>query len=121
MGYSGLEHVSCSDFAADSASLVVSAMVEQMYKELEEKGNEYNTAGDVNVALMFCDMIIPVEAYVYVFHSQVIKLAETVIKRLDETIKRAKEWDDDKNKVWHLSEYTRMKKQIEGFIERSGM
>lgn len=132
MGYSGLDHVSDSDMASDSASQVIDAMVKEMrnvLKEEEEEFDDFNTPCDVNVALMFCDMIVPCQkrkfGEPYDYHDGLIKLAKTVVKKLDARIKRESkaDWGSDakekESKSMHLRQYRRMSKQIQGFIEGS--
>ena len=129
MGYSGLDHVSNSDSASDAASDVMDAMVKEMRKALKERANSVNTNGVVNVALMFCDMIIPCQQKKYgdpySCHDSLVTLAETVVKKLDARIKRESKNDwgsdakDKESKSMHLRAYRRMRRQIQGFIEGS--
>lgn len=129
MGYCGLDHIGGSDEAADAASHVMDVMVKQMKQELKLKTNEFNTDGDVNVALMFCDMIVPCQkrkfGEPYVYHSGLRELAERVVKKLDTRIARESTIDwgksdrETESKTMHMRAYRRMRKQVQGYIDGS--
>lgn len=55
MGFMGLSVIG-SDMAADSASKVVDAVAKQLAIEFKEEGNEYNTPGPLNVAMIIVEM-----------------------------------------------------------------
>ncbi len=96
-------------------------------KDLAKTGNEYNTSGPVNVAMIFNELIIPVEYYQgYSGVNDLKKLAERTAKKLTAEIKRTEkeDWgpdsDDDDRKAMHLSEYRRLLKRLNKFVEDCG-
>jgi len=62
MGYMDLS-ISGSDMAADAAYSLIEAMVTSLKISLKDPGNNYNTSGAVNVAMIFDEMIIPSEYF----------------------------------------------------------
>ena len=58
MGYIDLS-VSGSDSAADDFWELQEVMAKTLTKNLKDKGNEYNTCGAINVAMIFDQHIIP--------------------------------------------------------------
>jgi hypothetical protein len=118
MGYMGLKHFQESDLASDSAYMMVGVMVKQLEKELKEKGNEFNTAGPENVAMIFEALIIPLTKE-YHYYDDLIQLADKTKKLLEDKVNKDKksDWDSASNRNMHINAYKRMIKSLEKFIE----
>ena len=126
MGYFGLDHVGQSDTASELMWAVVAAMAKELSKGLSEDGNEFNTDGVDNVALIFCDYIIPIKETHYVTDEKLVKVAKRVIKQLDARIKKitkqSGEWGgtnmgDAANRKYHLKAYTKMRDKLKKWLE----
>ena len=117
MGYFDLS-VMGSDYASDAAYGLQKLIVESLEQELEEKANEYNTCGVVNVAMILDECIIPSEYWQSVGHD-FKKLAESVANRLESHISECEkmEWDSTNNKEYHISTYKKLVDKLRDFAE----
>lgn len=116
MGYMGLDCVNDSDRASDLAYTVFKAMAKELRKGLNDSGNEYNTNGVVNVALFIEQYMDPKDFH---YEDEVISLVKDTKTALEEYISSmdGEEWDDEKNKAWHMKAYNRMLKNLNKFLE----
>jgi len=81
MGFMGLS-VSGSDNAADSAYTAVEAFAKQLEIEFKGKGNEYNTPGPLNVAMIIDEMC---NHSMFYLNTRMQKLASECLTYLKET------------------------------------
>lgn len=124
MGYMGLSHWVDSDAAADFHFTLQQTPKNQVRKivlqELIEPGNGCNTCGAINIALVmetegnkeryenkrsavFSNLLTP-------------KDFQQILEKINQEIKLAEikdQWDDEKNRIWHLKNYKRLYKLIE--------
>ena len=84
---------------------------------MKEKSNVFNTCGVVNVGLVFEDKLIPSglidEDYEWLTFAKKVVIAFD--KMIDEDQK--KEWNNEANKVGHLTAYRRIQKAINQWIQ----
>lgn len=124
MGYSGLEGWGCSDGAADARGDVIAAMAKSLEKELKDAGNNYNTPGCVNVALILEDKKLfgNLEDYELSYFSDVAKKAK---KQIDALVEAINEDLTDPlcdvsvklNGEYHRKNFKRMSKSLTKFID----
>ena len=121
MGYMGLEGIVDSDYAADLAYCVMKAAAKEMRRGLKEKPRGYNTAGCVNVALIFEHCFCRSTDTCIKTDESLLKVAkETRDKLLKEIdyINNNSEWEDNENKAYHLKAYQRLVKNLTSFIKK---
>ena len=117
MGYHGLKRTIESDLAANLEYEAIQAFVNELDAGLIEDGNEWNTCGPVNVALIL-ESLIKVDNFKE--NDDVIMLAEKTAKKLDQLIRKTEkdqDWDDKENKQYHLRAYKRMLRNMKKYYE----
>jgi hypothetical protein len=95
-----------SDDAADVVYNFEDHIIEFFRNQLEDPGNEYNTSGVENVAMIFDEIIIP-SPYWQEYGDELKKFAKEVLELLESIEKDDDDEDDDDNK-----EYLRFHKKI---------
>jgi len=122
MGYSGLETITNSDDAADLAHVVLTAAGKQLVKGVRESGNEFNTDGCVNVALIFEQCFTRSNDPCVYMNDSLRQAAFLAVARIEKLIAASQkaEWDDHRNKADHLRSYRRMLKSLGNFLAKSG-
>jgi hypothetical protein len=121
MGYMGLDHYNSSDMASDLAYVMQNAMAETLRKGLKEKGNQYNTDGVVNVAMIFRDLIIP-HLEEYCGNDKLQEVAKITHDKLAEQIGNDEpdDWgtskEDKANRKMHIDAYKKMLRALEKFV-----
>lgn len=124
MGYDGLNNWINSDMAADLVGEILQFAVKSLKKELKEVSNSINTEGSVNVALFVESFIKPnVKEWSNSCIEGLAEVLEETVKQLStliEDVKKNKdnEWDDEENRLWHLSNYKRMLKNVKFVLSR---
>ena len=97
-GFSGLS-VGGSDAASDAAYAVIKAIVTELRRQLKDKGNQYNTDGVMNVA-----MIIGERLQDWAGEEQLQTLAKEVHSKLEKS-----DWKGEAG-------YAAVKRRLEKFI-----
>lgn len=117
MGYMGLKYLGESDSASDLEYVVLNNMAQELLKGLEDKGNEYNTSGEVNVALFFEKNIIP-NVEKYSLNTEILNIATLTKDKLEKLNDRwtKSKWDSAGNQKDHLDACNRMIKSMGHFI-----
>lgn len=120
MGYMGLKHWGDSDRAADAYGAMIKQLIDSLNKELNEKGNGYNTCGVVNVALIIEDGLLETVPEFYIIedfhHKKLLDGLRDLISSTDESEKAA--WDDEDNRLEHRAAYKRMRDYVKVFIQK---
>ncbi len=123
MGYSNITLYG-SDTAADAYSWVnddftksANRSVKRLRKELKDMGNEFNTSGPVNVAIILTESPAPL-----FFSSDYPGFLEEVIEALTKyTADSSKaEWEDRDNRKKHLSRYRDLLRKLRKLKSKIG-
>lgn len=113
MGYMGLDHFNDSDSSSDFVYVVTNKIGELCEKELKDKGNPYNTSGDVNVALFAEAFLMTVKLDdESSLHKAMVSCRDSLQKRLN-GIEKGEDWDDKK---MHVSAFKRMIRNLNTII-----
>lgn len=117
MGYFELS-VNGSDFAADAAASLVDNMVKALKKSLQEEGNEYNTSGPVNVAMIFDEIIIPSTFFKDHNYDKLQEIAVITREKLQEEYIKVSgiKTNDIANKKYHCNKYKSLLNRLDKFI-----
>lgn len=109
MGYTGLGSWGDSDHAFDMTYEVIEGMCDSLNSQLEEKGNEYNTCGAINVALFVESFMLPIKDELEDMEF-VQELIINTSGQLKELAKRYEEmdWAEQDNKDMHIDSCNRM-------------
>ena len=117
MGFAGYKVID-SDTAADTLSDVESAMARKLLKGLKERGNEFNTNGPENVAMMFDEYLIPAFGKDAYNHPAIVKVAEATLAAVEKQYQvRLNHRYTGDNEVIRL--HVRWIKRLQQFIEAS--
>jgi NADH:ubiquinone oxidoreductase subunit B-like Fe-S oxidoreductase len=113
MGYMDLS-VMGSDVASDAAVNMAYAAIKSLEHSLKEKGNEYNTGGLENVAMIIDEVILPSKMLTSLCSPRLEKLVDKILPQLEKLINRTQksEWYDQDNKKYHLTKYKRLFKRL---------
>jgi hypothetical protein len=112
MGYSGLESIVDSDTASDARAGLISIMVAFLHNHvLPDKGNEYNTDGLINVALILEEMVLPI-AESYAYSEELMGFVDEAIGQLEQKIVVTNKWESGENRSYHLECYERMRDNL---------
>ena len=120
MGYMGLDGWCDSDEAADLRSDMLTAAARVLEKNVNKKTNQYNTDGDINVALILEDDAIfgNMEDSEREYFR---KAALMAIKSLEQKIEDAGDYDKTNDNVhMHITAFKRMVKNLKKFLEGTG-
>jgi hypothetical protein len=114
MGYMGLNHWEESDEAADFFYEISKSVDKLVKKELKNRANCYNTAGEINVALLIEDDKIDVGS----LEDDTLK---ELVERLSKVLKTtsSETWEDLKSQKEHINAYKRLLKNINNKISKS--
>jgi hypothetical protein len=109
MGYFGLRNYGESDSASDLASEALEKFLKVLKKGIKDKGNEFNTNGITNCALII-EAFFSRNKKIYLnddFIEFILKLKEMLEKQIEE-FKKDDTWSDEDNKKFHIKEHKRM-------------
>ena len=91
MGFMGLDSWVESDCAADFRSELVDTLYKQTIDELENKANQYNTPGYINVALLLEDGAYDILDSYELDDEKWIAVFDTVVEGIEHS---AKNWNE---------------------------
>jgi len=125
MGYSGLESYVSSDRAADMYSDIAAALIKATVKGFNDSRHEnsFNTGGAENLALIIRSGIFKGVSWDSVDSNSIEAMQKTLekaLKDVDKLIKgseKKNDWDDDRNRREHLTQYKRMRRELKAFYE----
>jgi len=118
MGYMGLEHAGSSDAAADLFYTIFEAMAKILKAEVKEDHGGCNTAGCINVAFFFDEIILPAmkKDELMLESDKLLAVANTTVKEIDKLL-ADKDWDDKGNRDYHFKAYRRLRKSVQKYLD----
>jgi len=114
-----------SDFASDVCSEMESVILKAIVAQADEKINEYNTDGILNVAMFLNDVFFSCEYWQDECYGSDLKekIRDEIIPALQKYIKESdklsdEDWSGKENKEMHLSLYRNLLKRLEDNVDK---